>query len=407
MARNCWKIGSACLFVAWLVAPAFAGELTMEGNVNVASNLVANGITLSGATNLTNAVLDFTQPGLFYRFTLTNDTTWVFTNHVAGRQVWLQIAQDDTGGRFNIWPAGLLWPGGTQVDLPFSANSLSVFKVLDNGTAWLVQAEGSGYAVSSNYALRFDGSQNHVSASGSADLFPEDMTIEFWANPSGMTNLGEIAGFITPDASAGWGLNIRADFVQFISQGSGTTVAYCNSSFTAANAWQHFAVCFSRTNGLSPRIWMNGVEVTSGNGSGGDVPTSAELWVGASPFADPNVPRTYAGALDDFRLSKVLRYTNDFTPDSCRADDSDTIVYWKFNEGSGPTVVDSSGNGHAGTLQGDPLPTWVTGIACGWSRMNLATRSESSVRRLSTMSLILSNSVSGTVTGSIRQLQSP
>jgi len=36
------------------------------------------------------------------------------------------------------------------------------------------------------------------------------------------------------------------------------------------------------------------------------------------------------------------------------------VAKWELEEGSGTTVVDSSGNGHTGTISGDP--TWVTGV---------------------------------------------
>ena len=39
--------------------------------------------------------------------------------------------------------------------------------------------------------------------------------------------------------------------------------------------------------------------------------------------------------------------------------ESSLIGYWKFNEGSGTTVEDSSGNGNDGTINGDA--TWTTG----------------------------------------------
>src|SRR3990167_8862308 len=38
---------------------------------------------------------------------------------------------------------------------------------------------------------------------------------------------------------------------------------------------------------------------------------------------------------------------------------SGLVGYWNFDEGSGATVADSSGNGNNGTLSGGP--TWVTG----------------------------------------------
>ena len=41
------------------------------------------------------------------------------------------------------------------------------------------------------------------------------------------------------------------------------------------------------------------------------------------------------------------------------------IVWWVFDEGSGTTVEDASGNGNSGTLLGDPPPTWANGVTSG------------------------------------------
>src|SRR5438552_3865375 len=56
-----------------------------------------------GDTDLSMPVLDFKKKGDFFRYTLTNHTEWVFTNHKAGRQIWLQVSQDSTGGWTNTW----------------------------------------------------------------------------------------------------------------------------------------------------------------------------------------------------------------------------------------------------------------------------------------------------------------
>jgi len=39
------------------------------------------------------------------------------------------------------------------------------------------------------------------------------------------------------------------------------------------------------------------------------------------------------------------------------------VAWWELNEGSGTTVADASGNGYSGTLQGNPPPMWVRGLA--------------------------------------------
>lgn len=37
------------------------------------------------------------------------------------------------------------------------------------------------------------------------------------------------------------------------------------------------------------------------------------------------------------------------------------VAYWKFDESSGTTAADATGNSHAGTLSGTVLPAWTTG----------------------------------------------
>ncbi|MCH8194219.1 MAG: hypothetical protein IIA65_09420, partial [Planctomycetes bacterium] len=39
---------------------------------------------------------------------------------------------------------------------------------------------------------------------------------------------------------------------------------------------------------------------------------------------------------------------------------ADLIGHWKFNEGSGATIEDSSGNGHHGAVKG--IPEWGPGV---------------------------------------------
>jgi hypothetical protein len=45
------------------------------------------------------------------------------------------------------------------------------------------------------------------------------------------------------------------------------------------------------------------------------------------------------------------------------AADPDLVAHWQFDDGSGTTAFDSSGNGHDGTLVGDPQ--WVSGMLGG------------------------------------------
>jgi uncharacterized repeat protein (TIGR03803 family) len=68
-----------------------------------------------------------------------------------------------------------------------------------------------------------------------------------------------------------------------------------------------------------------------------------------------NVPLTMAAAFG----SSVSEQSLTSSPPS------DLIVWWRFDEGSGTTVADASGNGHTATLQGDSPPAWINGVTSG------------------------------------------
>jgi hypothetical protein len=59
-------------------------------------------------------------------------------------------------------------------------------------------------------------------------------------------------------------------------------------------------------------------------------------------------------------MSKKLIYLVCFVLVLSVADNAsaDLILHWTFDEGSGTTVNDSSGNGHVGTIEG---ATWTVG----------------------------------------------
>lgn len=59
-----------------------------------------------------------------------------------------------------------------------------------------------------------------------------------------------------------------------------------------------------------------------------------------------------AGKIHGLRVAKIARYDKDFTPPSHFASDEDTIALFRFNEGQGNKLIDSSDNGHDGKIFG-------------------------------------------------------
>jgi hypothetical protein len=60
----------------------------------------------------------------------------------------------------------------------------------------------------------------------------------------------------------------------------------------------------------------------------------------------------FAGVIDEVRISKVVRYTSEFTPAVRFTPDKDTLALYHCDEGTGDILADSSGNGHHGKITG-------------------------------------------------------
>ena len=340
-----------------LAGSVWAGDFNVVGNMHVASNLTASVVTLQGGTQLSQPVLDFSQPGLFYRYILTNDTTWIFTNHVAGRQVWLQVEEDETGGWLNTWPVTLLWPANSHWNGSTKPNRFSVFKILDNGSRWLAQIEGLDYCTSNcSYGVKFDGSRDYAATESSSVFAPQgSFTIEFWEK--GMTSDG------------GQFINQYDNWYSYLSEGKFTfQLGFASAGWVTLSvadpsdsAWHHMAVCYDGSNAT---FYLDGAAVTN-RAVGADNLRDSELPVTWAIGNDFNIYTLGDETLDEVRISSVARYTEDFTP-ACSYDvDTNTVAYWSCDEGSGTTASDKSGNGHATTLEGEEhLPSWVFGVSC-------------------------------------------
>jgi serine/threonine protein kinase len=66
--------------------------------------------------------------------------------------------------------------------------------------------------------------------------------------------------------------------------------------------------------------------------------------------------KNFVGTIHQIRISRGCRYTGDFTPAAVLASDSDTLALYRFDEGVGNVVNDSSGNGRLGAVIG---ATWT------------------------------------------------
>lgn len=83
-----------------------------------------------------NRTLDWTT-ALTRQHTLTGNTTFTFTNGIAGQIYTLILMQDAVGGWGVNWPSSVTWPGGGVGQPTPNADSKDVFQFVYTGSQWL------------------------------------------------------------------------------------------------------------------------------------------------------------------------------------------------------------------------------------------------------------------------------
>lgn len=132
--------------------------------------------------------------------------------------------------------------------------------------------------------------------------------------------------------------------------------------------WYHVAVTWNTADSM--RIFVDGVKQAA-------VESAVPLLGGTMAMAIGNGAADlwndryegFRGMIDEVRVSVVERYTEDFElPTEPYVEDNLTLALWHFDEGSGETAADATGNGFVGTLGGfdsdgnpdtDSAPVWI------------------------------------------------
>jgi hypothetical protein len=159
----------------------------------------------------------------------------------------------------------------------------------------------------------------------------------------------------------GYEVWINTNKLQLDVLNSGQSRAYTIASTVniASGVWTN-VVC--EINSSTASIFVNGKfrngteAVGQTKGFGGSISIGA--YIGNAVW-DPAEPANII--VDEVRISNNLRYTAEFSvPTAAYTSDGSTRVLWHFDEGSGTSTVDSSGNSVTGSLSG--TYSWVNGV---------------------------------------------
>lgn len=134
-----------------------------------------------------------------------------------------------------------------------------------------------------------------------------------------------------------------------------------------SNTWVHVAISVDASD--VGRLFFNGVQVGSStiDINPSELGNTTNNWLGKSQFfGAPYLDPYFSGIIEELRISNVARYTSNFTVPGQFTSDGNTVALYHFNEGTGQTTADATGNFGVGYLGSDATvessdPTWITG----------------------------------------------
>lgn len=199
--------------------------------------------------------------------------------------------------------------------------------------------------------------QARVLVTDTADLFPSTFTYELWVWFDSFQDTSPGQYFLQAVAVDYQLLYMRlfgGNLQCVIGTGSGEIVVQYPLAGLNEDAWGHIA-CTRDATELA--LWIDGDLVDTASGSPyAPPPPGTPLSFGGDSRTPPNSPQ-FVGGIDDVRISDVVRYTSDFTPEFRHTADADTLALFHFDECTGSTTADALDETRTGSL--DYGATWV------------------------------------------------
>ena len=258
------------------------------------------------------------------------------------------------------------------------------------------RTRGSGGALVKNYSLSFSGNTGDAAESyATTDFNPDDYdlhlgcTVSYWVRPDETGNTMFAFGrkhsnnerFVfginrhrqgyfaigSNKLTTSW-VNMDTPLEESLLEESGE---YWN---LRTDMWYHMVLTYDARSDTSSatdrKIYVNGVLRHTGtinwSSTGGD---TGGMYFGGRNLVDTGYNNGWACGLDEVAIYDTAKDSNwvssvyNGTTNYNHTGESGLVGYWKFDEGSGTTVTDYSGNGNHGTfaaISGDTTayPTW-------------------------------------------------
>jgi len=242
-------------------------------------------------------------------------------------------------------------------------------------------------------ALELSGNGEYVDLPSGIVSGLHDFTISAWVNPSANSPWSRVFDFGTGTnnfmfltLSAGGGPLLFADATP---SGAGDSISGLGT--LPLNTWSHVAVTLS---GHTGTLYVDGQPVATNNNmtvTPADLGDTNQNFIGHSQFiADPYL----AATVDDFQIYDHALTAAQIAALASGQPGAGNVADYKFDEASGPTALDSSGNGRNATIIGvgnvstplwQPLPDGPITVPAGSTNVPVTSTSGFSVGRKMTI----------------------
>ena len=201
------------------------------------------------------------------------------------------------------------------------------------------------FTATKNNVLIVNEESDAVAINNDAFELPQGpFTIETWVRPKAHPGYDAI---IAKTESSEYAFFSDHGTAQFDVHLGGRYVTASASEPLATGKWSHLAGVFD---GQNVTLFVNGKKVDSKPASGKRRTNAFPLYLGADPDRSGVATRGFVGQLDEFRLSKSVRYTEDFKPQSRFEPDDSTVLLHHFDRAVGPFLLDHSQSAANGNL---------------------------------------------------------
>lgn len=203
-------------------------------------------------------------------------------------------------------------------------------------------------------------SSQYLTVPENASFAPSSYTMESWVKSTSYT----YGGIMGKDISGTRQFFFYVDQTthQIVIEHAGVVVANSTGSITNDSAWHHIAVVYNGSGTALQAMYLDAgtIAFTAGSSFLNLADANIPLNIGRRAFV--GAEQYFDGLIDEVRFWNVQR-TSTQIANNWKSDvtgQTGLVAFWKFNEGSGTTTADATGNGNTATFVNSP--TWSTDV---------------------------------------------